>query len=115
MLNELDHFNIGTIQKIRSANVLLEQIKTTHNELKDQFKELKGEEVDSYKIKSFQFDLSWLKESIRYFYKIRSRELEGVVSGVIREVENDVLFWEMSIKIIQSSVSFGNTITHHLR
>ena len=76
--------------RIRCVTSLREQIRADHDQLSRLWKKWKKESLDKSDKEDMVRLMSWLRQEIGLYKKLRNRGIEGISLGEIAEIEGEV-------------------------
>lgn len=83
--------------RIRCMRSLVEQIKNDYADLNSFLKGIKNGTNGISEIDEVMQKISWIEEELKLFNKLRVMNIEGILSGEIEQIENDVMQIEMHL------------------
>ena len=101
--------------RIRCMRDLVDQIKEDYRCFKTLFKRLERGECDISLIEELVRVLSWLKQGLNTFKEMKNDQIEGVLSGDINRIDQDIQEKEMHLKLFLYSISMESESTHSSR
>ena len=77
--------------RIRCTQSLIDQIKRDYADLNSLLKGLKNNTCDISEADEVMQRISWIKEGLKMFNKLRMMNIEGILCDEIEQIENDVM------------------------
>ena len=89
--------------RLRCMKSLIEQLKMDYINLNGSIRSFKSEELDISETDKILQKISWIKQEINMLKKLDNKNIEGVLSGEIVDIEKQVIYMEMNIKLLHIS------------
>jgi hypothetical protein len=77
--------------RIRCMRSLVEQLKNDYAELNSLLKGLKNNTREISEADEVRQRISWIKEELKVFNKLKMLNIEGILWGEVEQIENDVM------------------------
>ena len=94
-----DDISNGSGYRIRCIKSLIEQIRHDHAECMSLWERFEKGELYRYEEEELERIMSWLREGLNLFSRMRQRGIESVSWGEIKDIEKDIKSKERKLKI----------------
>ena len=100
------------VYRIRFTESIIEQLKKDFSDLNGLMEKLKIGRIKRSELDEILQKISWIKQGLKSFNKMKYGHIEGVLSGGVKDIEKNMREIENNIKMTKTAVSKEKLITH---